>query len=167
MKRMIACLLVIFIASFSYAQHFKFMGVEINGSATSFESKLKQKGFETEYVEFFFERLPVGLRGKYEGHNVAVYYECTPKTELVFAVQLQFSDSGEASAKQKVFGDICRVVEKKYPRYRKDIESSSIVDYFVSDGSEGQIHVDMSKEKVYVTFYDKKNSLLFRQEDNQ
>lgn len=165
MRRMIICLLVFCIASFSYAQHFRFMGVEINGAAASFESRLKKKGFETEYMELFFERVPVCLRGRYEGYNVAVYYECTPKSELVFAVQLQFTDSGEESAKKRVFGNVCRLIEKKYPQYRKDIESSSIVNYYVTDGYEGKVRVDMSEEKVYVTFYDQKNSLLYIEED--
>lgn len=90
MKKIIVAFILCCVSVLSYGQHLSFMGIPINGTITSFQSKLTQKGFKPSSSNKY---LPLGVR-KFEGYftnksaDVIVFYN--NQTKLVYMCRVIF-----------------------------------------------------------------------------
>ena len=88
MKRYILTLILAIVATCCIAQHLTFMGIPMGKKIVDFKSQLALKGFKTVNQNNNTYR----MAGYFNGFNVTVDIETTPKTKLVYRVAVIFND---------------------------------------------------------------------------
>lgn len=149
----------------SHAQHFKFMGIPIDGSIEAFETKLKTKGF-VKSKDFGEENTRYGrwYDGWFAGEDVLLYVRNT-KTNLVFSthVILFFETLDEVKAKWEYYTS---TIEDKYKDkiVNKKIQGTDDIRY---EMELGDIVVNYTKStfkdykyELYLMYIDRKNTII-------
>lgn len=67
----------------------KFMGIDIDGNAQSFEQKLIEKGFEK------FDYVNNCYTGRFSGHDCHIFFFLTDRSHVVYKVCAMFDDLSE------------------------------------------------------------------------
>lgn len=121
MRKAIIVFFLAFTSLISFAQHFQFMGIPIDGTLDEFEQRIKEKGFEavdngelaTIFEAFrnqFDQRWYLGV---YAGYQTNVLVSSTPHSNLVYSVLVVKLFKDYESAKRMV-DFIKKVIAEKY-----------------------------------------------------
>lgn len=114
MKKSVILLLFISIVGGISAQHLKFEGIPIDGTITSFQSKLSANGFKVNSIKS--KDAIVGQRifnGKFQGHNseITVYYARNSK--IVYKVKAEIK-SEKQDIIQGILDKTLDIIDSKY-----------------------------------------------------
>ena len=130
MKKFRLICLSLLLSTFCLAQqrHLSFMGIPINGTINSFETKLKAKGVipDTELNR----SLPYGERmynGTYIGRKCSIKVRYTAKTKTVYGIEIGFSDENQNRV-NNFESDFVEGVKKKYKDSHMISEENSVSD---------------------------------------
>lgn len=96
------------------AKHLEFMGIPINGSISSFSTKLKNKGFTLLKGN---EQLPIGIRGfdgVFAGEECELYVYYNPKTRIVYKCSVFISCNYSIETAENKFDYFKELLNKKY-----------------------------------------------------
>lgn len=96
-----------------HAQHLEFMGIPINGTITSFQSKLLAKGCK---LFKYNNQLPSGTRGfegNFAGKDCSIYVFYNTKTKQVYKVRVA-KDSNSLDSARSMYGYFRDLLGKKY-----------------------------------------------------
>ena len=78
---------IAFISTVCYAQHFKFMGIPMDGTIENFCLKLKEKGFVSSKTFSVLDKsTEKWLDGRYAGYDVSLLICSTPQSKMVNSV---------------------------------------------------------------------------------
>jgi len=155
----------------SYAQHFKFMGIPIDGSIEAFDAKLKAKGFvKSKDFGCLDTKTSKYYDGKFAGYNVLLYVMATPKTNLVCDVNVRHFFKTKEDA-EEIYRYFCSVIEDKYKIEQKKIQDTNstrykvglgdiVVEYEVCDYGNFEYNLN-------VFYLDRKNATIFKQENKE
>lgn len=148
------------------AQHFKFMGIPIDGSIENFETKLKEKGFvnSVEYSKFN-STTRKHYDGVFAGKDVFLTVKITPKSKLVYCVSanhLKLTEKWAQEEKERMK----EAIAKKY-----NAEKQNVLPTMSKFGVEnGNIMVsyqkveELNKYIVSIIYFDIKNTYLCNKE---
>lgn len=134
MTHKLRCLLIIVSLMFTVvicsAQHMSFLGIPINGSLSSFQNKLANKGFKYNQTE---SRLaPSGERvfsGTWKGHKALVSVFYNRKTNNVYEVELSI-ESDDINVIQSMLDKTRKEIEKDYAYFAEhDVEDGRNLHY--------------------------------------
>lgn len=114
MKKVAILLLLVLVVDSVSAQHLKFEGIPIDGTITSFQSKLSARGIIVDNVKS--KKAPLGQRvfkGKFQGYNseITVYYG--RKSRIVYKVEA-FIESKKKDFIQGILDKSIAQIESKY-----------------------------------------------------
>lgn len=167
------CLIIFYVMTVlcsSHAQHFKFMDIPIDGSIESFDKKLKEKGFVSGSMSANDTKTDRYYDGKFYGNDVSLLVMATPKTNLVYVVNVsQYFETKEEADER--FGYYSSLVETVHSIGKKDIQSMDCIRYEIGLGN---IMVQCQKTdyknykyEVSVMFIDRINTtIMYQEEDN-
>lgn len=96
------------------AQHLRFSGIPIEGSITSFQSKLSTKGIRINQAKS--SDAPVGQRifnGKFQGYNSEITVFYNRKTKDVYKVEVEI-ESSKKEVIQGILDRAIKTIEQKY-----------------------------------------------------
>ena len=148
------------LAASAYAEHFKFMGIPLDGPLPQFEKALLAKGFTPTSVETN-EPNYTWYDGIFAGQNALVGVSITPKSKIVFAVGVSFSELTPSESKD-LFERLCKAVERNYPSFKKENDTNdpdAIASYRYFDLNLGSIQVSRFKDNdVVIAYLDVKNT---------
>lgn len=104
MRRIVSLFICCISAFVMYAQteHMKFMGIPLNGTISSFQSKLLSKGIK--YDEVLSRHLGVGCRcfnGKFSGEKANIYVYYNDKTKTVYRAKAVIECSSKSIGENK------------------------------------------------------------------
>lgn len=165
MKRIFLLLAVaVFVTVSAYAEHFKFMGMPLDGPVDQFEKALLQKGFKPVPDE---KNAPIRFyRGKFMSEkNALVSVDPTPKSNTVYMASVTFDNITEPEETEALFNRLASTIEKKYEVSNKNIEGDRNVYYYI--GKEGCIRLVISKGTLMVFYVDIANTATYNQEEEE
>ncbi len=165
MKRIFLLLAVaVFVTVSAYAEHFKFMGMPLDGPVDQFEKALLQKGFKSVPDE---ENAPTRFyRGKFMSEkNALVSLYPTPKSNTVYMAGVTLDNITEPGETEAMFNRLASAIEKKYTVSNKDVAGERNVYYYI--GKEGCIHLEISKGTLMVFYVDIANTATYGQEEEE
>lgn len=157
MKKGIILLALMLTSVICYSQHFKFMGIPIDGSLENFDSILKSKGFvaskrygkeDTSLYKFY--------DGIFAGYNVNVVVFATPKSNIVYSVTVIRSVDNEKQANE-MCQYIQKTIEEKYEVNKKIVQSENSTRYEVGYG-DIVVNYSANENRVYVMYFDIENN---------
>lgn len=149
LRSLLIIVFLVFLGNICCAQHISFLGIPINGSLTSFQNKLANKGFKYNLQE---SRLaPSGERvfsGTWNGYNATVSVFYNRKTYNVYEVELSIK-SDDINVIQSMLDKIRNEIERYYAYFPEhDVEDGRHLHYryhILSKGANteqvGTIHV--------------------------
>lgn len=148
------------------AQHFKFMGIPIDGSIENFETKLKEKGFvnSIEYSKFNTTAEKY-YDGMFAGNDVLLMVRATPKSGLVYGVSVNYFKLTEKAA-QGEKERMEKAIAKKYKTVKKTV-SPTISKFSVANGNimvYYQTDEKLNKYLVSISYFDIKNTKISEKE---
>lgn len=103
----------------SAQDHMAFMGVPIDGTISSFQSKIETKGFTKN--SFISSKCPVGYRvfnGIFASYNCFLEVIYSPKTKVVFQCNVLFCDNDREKA-DNIYNDLKNLLKTKYQDYEQ------------------------------------------------
>lgn len=165
MKRIFLLLAVaVFVTVSAYAEHFKFMGMPLDGHVDRFEKALLQKGFKPVPDE---ENAPTRFyRGKFLSENNAlVSVFPTPKSSTVYMAGVTFDNITFPGDTEALFNRLASAIEKKYEVSNKDVAGDQNVYYYI--GKEGCVHLEISKGTLMIFYVDIANTATCVQEEDE
>ena len=107
-------LLVILSSLLLNAKHLEFVGVPINGSISSFSTKLKSKGYTPLQGN---NQLPVGIRGfsgVFAGEECELYVDYNPTTKIVYQCKVLINCNYSIETAENKFDYFKELLNKKY-----------------------------------------------------
>lgn len=112
-KKVLAALFLFMLCTTVFAQHMKFMGIPIDGTISSFTTKLQSKGIR---ISAYNKTACKGLRlftGVYYGHKAefGVFYD--PSSKIVYAAQATIERNNYNYLKA-LYDEIFESISKKY-----------------------------------------------------
>lgn len=180
MKRIVSLVVMLMCVLPSFAQtHMKFKGIDIDGSFTSFISKLKATGG---YKDLRLDGELVGVEGSFAGYsNVTIMPVKTAKTSTVWKVAVFLDDSESWSTLKSQYRTLKENLSLKYgtpqsyeffsdPYYEGDgyeiqalrKEKCTWVSFF--EAEEGTVYVEITstgyKGCVHIVYEDKANTAI-------
>lgn len=173
MKKYIFLLLVMFFSICSSAQteHLKFMGIELNGTITAFQTKLQTKGVK---ISPSTSKMPNGMRlfnGIFSGEEaeIAVWYN--PRSKDVYRAKAMIERYGKDLIEQ-LFNKMEAKLDLKYgtdcktSKIVKDdyLQEFKQVSYDVGNGTIGLFvvstsYTSQSRFYLHVDYYDAENQV--------
>ena len=108
-----ACLMTIYAQAQTSSEHMKFMGIELNGSISDFQTKLLAKGLT---VSPRSKSLPTGMRsfdGAFSGEDAEIVVWYNPRTKDVYRAKAIISRYGKDSIEQ-LMRNMERKLDAKY-----------------------------------------------------
>lgn len=96
------------------AQHFKFMGIPLNGTITQFQQKLANKGIK--YDKTLSAQLSIGTRafsGTFAGEEATIYVYYNPSTKIVYSAKAVIDCSSESISDNK-YSEMKSLLSSKY-----------------------------------------------------
>lgn len=165
MRRLITILAVaVFMTVSAYAEHFKFMGIPLDGPVDQFEKALLQKGFKSVPDE---ENAPSRFyRGSFMSErNALVSVHPTPKSNVVYAVSVTFDNITEPEETEAMFNRLASIVEKKYEVSDKETPSDHKVYYYI--GKDGCISLHICDGTLMIFYNDIANTYTCGQEEEE
>lgn len=162
--------LLIIVVTNSYAQHFKFMGIELDGSIEKFEKKLEEKGFspsennaeDRNKHETFYE-------GMYAGHEVSLMVVTTAKTNIVCSATVFLNVKTEEKA-ESITTFIKNTIKEKYSIDDIKIQSPTNTRYEIQNGDivVSYFHNDdIGCYQIYVFYVDIENNAINQKEKKE
>lgn len=107
------------LAASAYAEHFKFMGIPLDGPLPQFEKALLAKGFTPIIPSIKDKPNNKWYKGIFHNNEVSLCVYCTPKSKKVYHVGIGMTLDSDAAAKTE-FSSLCSTIEKNYPHYTKE-----------------------------------------------
>ncbi len=114
MKRLLACVIAVACCVFVQAKHLEFMGIPINGTITSFQTKLQAKGCTLSKDN---NQLPTGIRGfkgVFAGKDCNIYVWYNHKTKQVYQVRVVTDCGNSIEVTHNTFYYYKNLLNKKY-----------------------------------------------------
>lgn len=169
MKRILFLLAALtMLAASAHAEHFKFMGIPLDGSLPQFEKALLAKGFTPTNLSVESPNYK-WYEGIYYNNNALLGVCYSPKSKTVCSVGIGITPA-DAAAKSE-FAMLCRAIENKYPNHTKTIEQPEAntvekISYWIGDL--GRIVLSLHADNMINIFYgDRENNLLYDRERNE
>lgn len=167
MKRILFLLAALtMLAASAHAEHFKFMGIPLDGPLPQFEKALLAKGFTPANVSVESPDYK-WYEGIYYNNNALLGVRYSPKSKTVCSVGIGI----EPAAAKSEFAMLCRAIENKYPNHTKTIEQPEAnnveeITYWIGDlGWIGlSLHADNT---INISYGDRENTLLYDRERNE
>lgn len=146
MKRFILSITLLVLPLLGMTQnHLTFLGVEIDGSMTSFVEKMKEKGFTFDSES---DRITT-MKGLFTNKSVDLYIVSTPTTKKVYRVAVVYPEKTSWSSIKSEYNDLKNAYKKKYT-LDKDY-NFFLTPYYEGDGYEMQaVRLDKCK---YISFF--------------
>ena len=126
MKRIVLFIVATFFMLGLAAQtpHLKFMGIPLDGTINSFQTKLTQKGFTPDATTN--RQIGVGVRcfigGTFSGEKASVFVYYNPKTKIVYRAKAVIESSTESYI-DNLYNKLKKSIGDKY-KSRSEFESS-------------------------------------------
>lgn len=165
MKRIFLLLAVaVFVTVSAYAEHFKFMGMPLDGPVDQFEKALLQKGFKSVPDE---ENAPTRFyRGKFMSEqNALVSVFPTPKSNVVYMAGVTFDNITEPGETEALFNRLASIIEKKYEISGKETPADHDVYYYI--GKDGCVHLEISNGTLMIFYVDIANTATCGKEEEE
>ena len=167
----IACLMATAIQAQDPKEHLKFMGIELNGTISDFQTKLLSKGLT---VSSLSKQQPTGIRmyeGTFSGEDAEIVVWYNPRTKEVYRAKAIISRYGKDLVEQLMRGMETKLDAKygtenkesgeveddhlqKFTQHSYMVENGTIDLFVVSTGYSAQntffLHIDY-KDKVNFT----------------
>lgn len=149
-------------------QHFKFMGIPLDGNLAAFAAKIEEKGFvkSVNYSKFNTDNEKY-YDGEFAGDSVLLLIRATPKSGLVYCASTNHFVNTEKHAKQwkeryekaigKKYNTTKQTASPTISRFNTD--NGNIMVYYQKDNT-------LNKYLVSITYFDIKNTKLFKKEKN-
>lgn len=165
MKKLIMVLAsLMLMAVTAHAEHFKFMGIPIDGSIYVFEKALLDKGFTRERTpDDSSEELL--YTGTFNGDKVTLAVYATPVSHKVCSVGLSFSDLTSTDTRNAKTARIREVIELKYQVDNVINIDEGTITYFV-DNNSGLIKLDNTMDNLILFYVDIANFKLAKAEED-
>ncbi len=146
----------------AYAEHFKFMGIPIDGDIATFEKALFAKGFTLDEEEPN-SALEKWYRGIFAGNKVLLTVTFTAKSNIVVSLTVGYGEMDD-SAREKEANRIGEVIKSKY-NIDDIVEKEGLTVYFVNNC--GKIGVGGKTSTITITYVDIENNKLFQAEKDE
>lgn len=183
-KNLLALLFLLFttVLGVNAQEHMKFMGIPIDGTLSSFGTKLSEKGFVKKNADDGI----LSFKGKFTGKDVDVLLLGTEETLTVWKVVVLFDKETSWSSIKSIFNDYKDMFKGKYGEPSNDFHFFS-KPYYEGDGYEmqalrmdkctystfwntlqGSINLDMNKRGyITIAYEDKANSVIWQKEKEE
>lgn len=115
MKKQIIIIITLFVALVAQGQneHFKFMGIPIDGKISSFDKELQKKGFKLDDIMGKSLEDAYIYNGIFAGENAQIYVNYDVKSKIVYQAVVIIKRSTKESV-TRLYQDIRDMLEEKY-----------------------------------------------------
>lgn len=171
MRRIFFVVMLSLIASaVAYAQHFKFMGIELDSAINNFDVQIKQKGFQnSKRFSSFNTSREKWYDGFFAGYDVGLLVRSSYKTDRVYVANIFRYVSEEEAIDMTTY--IKNAIKEKYVIDSIIVQSPTSVRYKVGVGD---IIVDYEEDSTFasegkgyrvdIIYFDIKNNELDQEE---
>lgn len=124
MKKILLSIALALVTTFALAQntHFKFMGIELDGSITDFQSKLYAKGFKNTELPYDKKNGACIYDGTFMGEAASVVVFYNERSKQVYSAKSVIQKYGKTHI-QNLFNDIEAKLDIKYGAENRETES--------------------------------------------
>lgn len=115
MKKQIIIIITLFVALVAQGQneHFKFMGIPIDGKISSFDKELQKKGFKLDDIMGKSLEDAYIYNGIFAGENAQIYVNYDVKSKIVYQAVVIIKRSTKESV-TRLYQDMRDMLEEKY-----------------------------------------------------
>lgn len=165
MKKLMMLLAVVMaMCANAYAEHFKFMGIPIDGTLPQFEKQLLHKGFTPIKNQDANMPMMKVYEGEWLNQNVELEVYYAPQSKIVAGLDVRMEDA-PSSALELVKNRIHKNYKVDRTEAGEDGDVGYDMVYYVNNG-EGMIEVfyDTKHKILVVSYMDVKNFAIFEKE---
>lgn len=165
MKRLLTLIIgLAIVAATAYAEHFKFMGITMDGDLATFEKGLLAKGFTPQ--EDCQDNTPTAkwYEGTFFGQDVVLCVNLTPKSKKVFSIDIGYKTKMDKDRRDMEVKELTSAIKSKYD-VNKIIpgDNDGRVIYYVNN-STGAIGLNNVPPRIVIVYVDIENNNLFSSE---